>query len=416
MANDGFHLLPLQPKGKEPEFSLLLGNSTKPYQENQAGPEVVKSWLNSKQDINIGCFAGTELDEDYRLIIVDLDQETPKGFGFPVTPIVETNRGYHLYFKCHKDKIPAAHKGPRGEIKTNGYVVAPPSLHPSGIYYQWSEYLSFQDVPLADFDTRRDQIINYLESGECQDEGNNKVKAKEAERGSNTTNNIISSVKGEDLTKKYREIDCDRNLLLSLGKEEEVAIHIMKNIFDTEVKRLGSAFICPLHKEDNPSASLYQLDDGVIALKDFHSNNDKGGLYTFPELYYEFRTGNYKELSSGTSVIWWARLLKDSKLIKLPSIIPPKNLKCLSNNEEKLYLSFIELLEVQLAYNSEQRPAPFSHRFAAAWSGLPLSSVRSAKKGLLRKGYLFKSETGDRATRKAAKWSIYEKDKLDHEK
>jgi len=413
MASDGFHLLPLQPKGKEPEFSLLLGNSTKPYQEHRAGPEVVKSWLDSKKDINIGCFAGTKINEDYRLIIVDLDQEQPKDLGFPLTPIVKTNRGHHLYFKCHKDKIPAAHKGPRGEIKTNGYVVAPPSLHPSGSYYQWSEYLSFRDVPLADFDTRRDQIINYLDSGELQEEGDNKVKENNTETESNTTININSSIKVPGTTSIALDNGDNINTLIKLSKDAGVVKHIMNSIFKTQVKKIGSSFKCPLHEDKKPSASLHHTDDGTIGMKDFHRS---GQFYTLPELYFEYKTGEFKKLKSGTSIIWWCRLLKDSGIIKVPKILPPKSLADLSKNQRIIYQSFIELLEVQQAYNTKQRPAPFSYRFAADWSGFSLASAQSAIKGLVKKGYLFRAEKGNRDKRKATKWSIYEKDKLEPEK
>ena len=413
MASDGFHLLPLQPKGKEPEFSLLLGNSTKPYQEHRAGPEVVKSWLDSKKDINIGCFAGTEIDKDYRLIIVDLDQEQPKDLGFPLTPIVKTNRGHHLYFKCHKNKIPAAHKGPRGEIKTNGYVVAPPSLHPSGSYYQWIEYLSFKDVPLADFDTRRDQIINYLESGEYKNEEENKVKKNRTDTESNTTINIYSSIKSTCPVNITLDNGNNKDTLIELSKNEDLSLYIMNNVFGVSVNKIGSSFICPLHPESKPSASLFRAANGNIGMKDFHRN---GKFYTLAELYFEYKNKKQKDLDSGTFIIWWCRLLRDSGAIKVPKILPPKPLADLSKNQRIIYESFIELLEVQQVYNTKQRPAPFSYRFAADWSGLSLASAQSAIKGLVKKGYLFRAEKGDRDKRKAAKWSIYEKDKLDPEK
>jgi len=413
MASDGFHLLPLQPKGKEPEFSLLLGNSTKPYQKHRAGPEVVKSWLDSKKDINIGCFAGTEIDQDYRLIIVDLDQEQPKDLGFPLTPIVKTNRGHHLYFKCHKDKIPAAHKGPRGEIKTNGYVVAPPSLHPSGSYYQWIEYLSFKDVPLANFDTRRDQIINYLDSGKLQDEIRNEKTEPNNKEGFKPTNNINSRFKQHPPAQIKLESGSNIDTLIELSKNEDVTKYIMKSVFKTKVKKIGSSFKCPLHEDKHPSASLLVTDNGTIGMKDFHKN---GQFYTLPELYFEYKTGNYKELKSGTSIIWWSRLLKDSGIIDFPKVLPPKSLNNLTNNEKIYYKGFIELLEVQKTYDTNNTIAPFSNQFAADWTGLNLSSVKTAKTGLVKKGYLFKAEKGDRATRKAAKWSMYEKDKIDQEK
>jgi hypothetical protein len=291
--------------------------------------------------------------------------------------------------------------------------VAPPSRHPSGSYYQWIEYLSFKDVPLADFDTRRDQIINYLDSGVLQDEKQNKENHKETLTATYTTININSSISSSFDTPLTLDDGNNLNTLIELSKNEKVALHVMNTIFKTNVDKIGSSFKCPLHKDKHPSASLLVTDDGTIGIKDFHRS---GQFYTLSELYFEYKTGEFKKLKSGTSIIWWCRLLKDSGIIKLPKIIPPKPLADLSKNQRIIYESFIELLEVQQAYDTKQRPAPFSYRFAAEWSGINLTSAQAGIKGLKRKGYLFRAEKGDRDKRKAAKWSIYEKDKLDPEK
>lgn len=49
-------------------------------------------------------------------------------------PTVKTSRGMHVYFLSDFDKIK---KFDDGELRGNGYCILPPSLHPSGIQYEW---------------------------------------------------------------------------------------------------------------------------------------------------------------------------------------------------------------------------------------------------------------------------------------
>lgn len=392
MLEAGFNILPLEPEGKKPAFELLENNSTKEYLNSQVEWETVKNWLN--EGVNIGIAAGVEVEPEYKLIIIDLDKK-PKKLGFPITPIVETARGYHIYFKCRADKLPSAHKTARGEIKTSGYVVAPPSVHESGKQYIWADYLSFVDVPLADFNDRRDQFINYLEEGRTEPENK---QQKQADDKLNTT--INTNKKITDQRNKNKE------MLINASKDEEIAFQIMNNVFNVKVDRVGKSFKCPIHKEKQPSAALYRTDNGTIGFKDFHM---EGAFFTLPEAYFYYKNGKQKRLKGATSLIWWIRLLVNAKVLKVPSIAPPKPLDKLSDNQKQLYKGLIELLEVQQAYDPNQVGAPFSHRFAADWVNMNYNSVCSAKRQLSKKHYFYKIEAGSRTTRKAGKWNIWPK-------
>lgn len=402
MARRGLYLLPLKPQSKAPYSELLQGNSWNSLKEYRATPAIVESWFKYDPEINIGIITGQEIEPGYKLIVVDIDKK-PEA-GLPVTPIVETSRGYHVYFKCRENQLPEPHKGPAGEIKINGYVVAPPGKHPDGHRYTWSEFLSFIDVKLADFNKRRTDIINILEEGTADTSFHTPVKE---ERELNTTINIYCSVKnGKGLTEGKSvsgDPEANKELFKGMIRDDKTVIKIMQRVFDVEVSRVGKAFKCPLHKENHPSAALYRTDSGDIGVKDFHR---AGNFYTLPEFYYEARTGSSKKLEGATWLIWLIRLLRDSGLIEVPRIIPPKPVSKLSDNQERLYKAFIELLEVQQGYDPNQTGAPFSHRFAASWSGLKYESVRSAKRGLSKKKYIKKISPGDRETRKAGKWDL----------
>lgn len=80
-----------------------------------------------------------------------IDCESPEAFAYHQEqtrrrhlPLwtVETARGGHLYFRCTEGEVENIINGtlPYTEIKgRQGYVLAPPSLHPSGITYHWCQ-------------------------------------------------------------------------------------------------------------------------------------------------------------------------------------------------------------------------------------------------------------------------------------
>jgi len=52
---------------------------------------------------------------------------------------VETTRGGHIYLLSTKGEVESVSPGkiPDTEVRGKGYVIAPPSIHPSGLIYQW---------------------------------------------------------------------------------------------------------------------------------------------------------------------------------------------------------------------------------------------------------------------------------------
>ena len=71
------------------------------------------------------------------LVVFDVDERsggTPQGFAPTLT--VRTGNGFHFYYEV-KDGATFPGKYRQGvDIKYNGYVVAPPSIHPSGLVYR----------------------------------------------------------------------------------------------------------------------------------------------------------------------------------------------------------------------------------------------------------------------------------------
>lgn len=88
--------------------------------------------------------------------IVVLDADSPEAVeelkrrGHPATSMVKTARGMHAYFRHPGGELPTRiGLGSGLDLKGDGgYVVAPPSKHPSGSVYEW--IISPEDVDLAE--------------------------------------------------------------------------------------------------------------------------------------------------------------------------------------------------------------------------------------------------------------------------
>ncbi len=142
----GLSVFPVKGEGKTPLVAW------KPYQERVANNEELGAWFASGI-ANVGIVTG----ELSGVIVLDFDTneawQEAINLGMPETPLVETSRGFHAYFK-HRPGIRNDQHGQviagmdiRGE---GGYVVAPPSVHESGDVYSWFDGKSFDDVLLAE--------------------------------------------------------------------------------------------------------------------------------------------------------------------------------------------------------------------------------------------------------------------------
>lgn len=141
----GWSVFPLQPRMKEPYPGFPLRDYQR---EKRATEERVRGWwLQHFPDANIGICTGAisgffVLDVD----VVGHETETLL-LDKRLTLTVETGRGYHMYFQL--PDFPVGNRAgllPNVDIRGDGgYVVAPPSIHPSGESYCWID----PDVEIA---------------------------------------------------------------------------------------------------------------------------------------------------------------------------------------------------------------------------------------------------------------------------
>lgn len=142
----GFPVLPLQPRGKIPLGALVPHGC----RDASVDPAVICDWWRRAPRANIGLALGGGR------FVVDLDgpgavswfaNSCGRQGGAPRTLTVRTARGWHLYFESAAP-VPCS----AGRIATGidvravgGYVVAPPSEHPTG-----STYILARDLPIAE--------------------------------------------------------------------------------------------------------------------------------------------------------------------------------------------------------------------------------------------------------------------------
>jgi hypothetical protein len=148
----GWSVLPLRARDKRPLIAWEQLQSVRP------SAEQVAEWYSQWPAANIGIVAG----EISNLVVLDIDpkhggdaslERLEQRFGpLPETVEVTTGSGgRHLYF-THPGGLIRNRAGLAQGIDLRGdggYIVAPPSIHPSGHPYAWAEGRSPEDVALA---------------------------------------------------------------------------------------------------------------------------------------------------------------------------------------------------------------------------------------------------------------------------
>jgi putative DNA primase/helicase len=133
----GWFVLPLLPKGKQP-YGKLVPNGVL-----QATDDLgqVRTWWEMSPGANIGLRTGMAFD------VVDLDGDAALASMRVLAPkykhqgpVASTGRGYHLLFRPTGARNAAKKVDGIDFRGQNGYIVAPPSVHPNGPKYIWARW------------------------------------------------------------------------------------------------------------------------------------------------------------------------------------------------------------------------------------------------------------------------------------
>ena len=139
LAARGFQIFPCRPRDKRPATANGLKDAT-------TDPEIIRAWWRQQPDNNIAIATGPASG----IFVVDVDGldaeatlrrlEAELG-ALPLTVEVITARGRHIYLKWPQEPVrnSAGKIGPHIDVRGDGgYVLSPPSIHPSGRRYTWS--------------------------------------------------------------------------------------------------------------------------------------------------------------------------------------------------------------------------------------------------------------------------------------
>ena len=151
-AARGWSVIPVQPRAKRP---LVVWRE---FQERVAGADEIEAWYQRWPAANVGIVTGAVSG----IVVVDVDpahggrdsvRELEARHG-PVPATVESvtgGGGRHLYFRHPGGQVPNRVGIQLGiDVRGDGgYVVAPPSLHPSGKHYVWVAGRSPDESALA---------------------------------------------------------------------------------------------------------------------------------------------------------------------------------------------------------------------------------------------------------------------------
>lgn len=143
----GLSVIPLEPKGKRPAYRLLPKSSItgapqwEQYQQRIPTEEEITRWFGTG-GYNVGIVAG-QISGGLVIIDFDLlesfDQWCEQDMSRWLFPTVETANGRHVYVRV-SERLVGNRRNQTRKIDLRGeggYVVAPPSLHPSGHKYRW---------------------------------------------------------------------------------------------------------------------------------------------------------------------------------------------------------------------------------------------------------------------------------------
>jgi len=146
-AGRGWHVFPLRPRAKLPLLSKKSGG--KGFHDATSDPGQVTAWWSRAPQANIGLATGASglvvLDADGPAGLAQLKELAAPHGGLLRTLTARTGRegGFHLYYRG--TGIASWQDNRKGDTKqwhfdirgSTGYVILPPSIHPSGAQYAW---------------------------------------------------------------------------------------------------------------------------------------------------------------------------------------------------------------------------------------------------------------------------------------
>ncbi len=173
-VRSGLAVIPLRPGDKVPVTDNGVNNWT-------TDPDAVADYWHRNPSANVGIVCG---QPSHNLVVIDVDRHggvdgmgsigewaTSNGLELPETVTFETGSGgRHYLYRTAQEVRGSVNRELAVDVKgKGGYIVAPPSLHPNGEYYE--ELVGLDDVPIADADAAVYSLIESVRPSQSMGEG-----------------------------------------------------------------------------------------------------------------------------------------------------------------------------------------------------------------------------------------------------
>lgn len=237
------------------------------FQKRLPSVEEVTQWFTENPSANIGIITGRVSD----LVVFDLDSEEAEKYaqsrgGFPVTAQVKTGKGHHIYMRHPGiETNNRINRQLKIDIKADGgYVVAPPSIHGSGIQYQWEEGASIFDLEPAKCTPWMLEHLQGITAEPLVKKGNEASKAMFENQRKRTDKKDSESPYVEILKNGCNEGERNYNATRLIG-------HLLKKgIDESEVWELTTIW----NLKNKPPIDLNELKKTFESVKAMESKND----------------------------------------------------------------------------------------------------------------------------------------------
>jgi Bifunctional DNA primase/polymerase, N-terminal len=252
--------------GKHPRFRGSFKNAT-------TDSEQIQQWWTKYPDANVAIATGAAsglivLDQDPRnygdLTLDELEAQYDK---LPETVVSCTGGGgAHYFFRYPTEPVRsgAGVLGPGLDIQSDGrYIIAPPSRHASGREYEWEVSSHPDQVPIVALPP-----WVLIRANTPTGHGSSQPQAFASSEGETATTQLDltkeSPVSQEILQEEGSPMDdlanvgqYDREFLAALYKDLTIAWRCIAAL-GISASREGEKFLCPIHPEAHPSASVYK--------------------------------------------------------------------------------------------------------------------------------------------------------------
>jgi hypothetical protein len=180
---------------------------------------------------------------------------------------------------------------------------------------------------------------------------------------------LTQEVTVEDVDQRIITGHLDREFLAALYKVPQIAWRCL-GALGISASRPGEKFLCPIHREEHPSAAAYfDRKRGGLTIWCWHERRP----YTIPEVRAAQVSGEIRWLRKPSTFMWGLRVLLEAHVVP-PALVVyrplPDSLSAKAPTALRtVYAGFILLSQCRWLYEPNQ-PVAYSRGFAGQWCGV----------------------------------------------